>query len=104
MFKLFVPPVFQDEESTRKARVFHFLVLGSAILVTSVQLLYLLIGFENYLRWLFIVGAFDSMGICGLYLNRKRYYKTASYIYIGFVMTLIFGLAWTAGGMRSPAI
>ncbi len=104
MFKIFIPPAFQDTESTRLARIFFNLLVGSAAIITILELLDWYLLPQNYLRWLFILGVYDITCLGVLVLNRKGHIRLAAYIFIGFVLALCFGLAWSSGGMQSRAV
>jgi hypothetical protein len=59
MFKIFTPPTLQDTESTRLARILFNLLLGSAAIITVLEIFDLYILPENYLRWVFIIVVYD---------------------------------------------
>jgi len=104
MFKIFNYPIFDDSESTRKAFVFYRLVLGSMIMVTILEIAEIIILPQNSLRWISIILLYDSVSFAFLYLNRIRKNELSFFLFIGFIYAMIYGMAWTAGGVKSAAV
>ena len=104
MFNLFIPPIFQDSETTRKARIFFSLLLSSAVIITILEILDWYISPQYYMRWLYIIFSYNIACLILLVLNKKGYTQFAAYFFIGFIFILTLRLAWFAGGMQSSAI
>ena len=104
MIKILTLPEFGDKETTLRAQIFFKLVIGSAIIVTFINVFELIALPQNYLRWIFIICSFDVVSLCLLFLNRKGNTRAASYLLASFLVVLIFGLAWSGGGIMAPAI
>jgi PAS domain S-box-containing protein len=95
---------FQDSEINHKAEIFFKLVWGSMVIVTIFEIIEWLFLPQNYLRWIFIICSYNFICLCLIYLNRKGNFLIASFLFVIFLLVLIFGLAWSAGGIRSTAI
>ncbi len=104
MIKLLTLPTFRETEKTLKATTFYNLIVGSSIIITILDLSECFALPHNFLRWIFIFCIYNLMSIVLLYINRKGYTRQASYIFFCFLALLIFGLAWTAGGIKAQAI
>jgi PAS domain S-box-containing protein len=59
---------------------------------------------QNLVRWSVVLILLDMVSLGLIILNRKGYLRVACFIFVGFFTLLIFVLAWTAGGIRAPAI
>jgi PAS domain S-box-containing protein len=92
------------EAYDHKQFVFKRLLWGAMIIVSVVCAFEFVILPHNYWRWLFIMLAFDGASLLMLLLSQKGYTKAASYGFIYFSLAMVLGLAWTAGGIKSPAI
>ncbi len=95
---------FHESEIASKARVFFNLVFGTASILTITQTIVCFIIPQNLIRWVTIIIIFNIACAGLLYLNKKKNTSVASFIFIGFLLFFIFGLAWTAGGIKSQAI
>ena len=104
MIKFLTPPEFEDKEITLKAQIFFKLVIGSAIIVIFIEVFELIVLPQNYLRWIFIICSFNIVSLGLLFLNRKRMTRVASYLFASLLIVLIFGLAWSVGGIKAAAI
>ena len=104
MIKFLTPPEFDDKETTLKTQIFFKLVLFSAIIVTLVNVFELIVLPQNFLRWIFIICSFDFVSLGLLFLNKKGNPRTATYLFAGLLIVLIFGLAWSGGGIRAFSI
>jgi PAS domain S-box-containing protein len=104
MFKINTLPSAHDTNSTHQARIFYKLVLGSIIIISVLLIFECFFLPQNIKRWIFILTAFNLISIGLIYLNNKGFTRTASYIYVSFLFILIFGLSWSAGGIKSPSI
>jgi PAS domain S-box-containing protein len=104
MIKFLTLPEFEDKEITLKAQTFLKLVIGSAIIVTFIEVIELIVLPQNYLRWIFIICSFNIVSLGLLFLNRKRMTRVASYLFANLLIVLIFGLAWSGGGIKAAAI
>lgn len=101
---MFTPPILEDSESTRKARLFFQLVAGSALIVTAAIIITIFVLPQNLLRWLLIIGVVDVSSIGLLLVNRKGHTRIASFLFVGMWISSVFMLAWSTGGSRAPAI
>ena len=104
MRNFFSLPELGDKESTAKAQIFFKLVSGTALIVTLILAVELFVLPENFMRWVYIAVAVDLVAIVLVALNRKGFIVFASHLFAGFILTMIFVLAWSAGGIRAPAI
>jgi PAS domain S-box-containing protein len=104
VIKIFSPPTFQDNEKTRNAKFFYSLLIGSALIITLLEIIELIVLPQNYLRWIFIIVIYNFGCLILLFLNRKGYYRLASFVFVVFLFIIIFVLAWSAGSLKSPAI
>ena len=59
---------------------------------------------QNILRWILIICLYDLVSFGVLLLIRKGLAKSASSVFIGFLILMIFGAAWSAGGIKAPVI
>jgi PAS domain S-box-containing protein len=104
MFNIFKPPIFQDSEKTRKARVFFKLVWGFVIIITLSSIINIIVLPQNYIRWLVFFSIFSFFPLFFLILNSKSLIKLASGLYVLLILAVVVGMSWTAGGMRAPII
>jgi PAS domain S-box-containing protein len=104
MLKLFTLPTFQDDELTIKSQNLNKIIVGTAfITMLSGFILWFLLP-ANYIRWvtLQLIMLLVSSGL--LTLNWKGYTRAASILYVCFGITMVLGMAWSAGGIRANAI
>jgi PAS domain S-box-containing protein len=104
MSRFLSPPIFSDSEKTYLADNIYKLITGSAALVTIISIFDLFILPQNLIRWLITLCIFDFTSLGLLFLNSKGYTRITSTIFIILSILIIFVLAWTAGGIQSPAI
>ena len=105
MFKpLLSSPVLDSTERTWKAGILFQFLWGTIVIVTLMEAVDCLLLPQNSIRWLAITLVMDATGLSCLALNRQGRTQLASYLLLGLVFTLTMALAWTAGGMESPAI
>jgi PAS domain S-box-containing protein len=104
MINFFTPPDSRDKETAAKAQIFFRVVIGSAIIATCTLLFELIALPQNNQRWIFIACIFDLVSLCLLFLNGKGKTRLASYLFASILIVLIFGLAWSGGGIKAPVI
>jgi len=104
MINFFAPSDSRDKETAARAQIFFRVVIGSAIITTGTLLFEMIVLPENHQRWIFIACIFDLVSLGLLFLNGKGKTRLASYVFAGILIVLIFGLAWTGGGIKAPAI
>jgi PAS domain S-box-containing protein len=102
MFKVFKDPVFQEVEQNSKARIFQNVALGIMIIINLEIIIFWVVLPQNYLRWIYSIGFLDIPILGLLYLNKKNYTAIASNLLIVISLVMLFGLCWTAGGVRAP--
>ncbi len=80
-------------------------VLGILMVVVAIMIPCEIFAFpENTRRNLLAFGVVELGGLGLLGLNRRGRPRDASILLVAGLVTLITGLAWTAGGMRAPVI
>jgi PAS domain S-box-containing protein len=104
MFSFLTLPILPDSESTRKAEIAFKIVSGSMIIVSSLLFMQCFTLSQYYLRWIITLVVFDLSGALFLFLNRKGHTRIASVMFVAFLIVIILGLAWSAGGIRSAAM
>jgi signal transduction histidine kinase/ActR/RegA family two-component response regulator len=101
---LFAPPVFESEELTQRAQMFHR-VTGWTMVIATALLATIALGNSSLIpRALVACGVIDGLGLILLVVNRRGYPVQASVALVGGLITLITIFAFTAGGVRSPGI
>jgi PAS domain S-box-containing protein len=80
------------------------LLIGAMVIVTVICSVEFFILPANWLRWLFIISIFNGLSAFLLYLDTRGHTRLSSFIFTAFSLTLVLGLAWTAGGIKSPSI
>ncbi len=101
MMKIVTPP---DKEGAERVQIFFRVIIGSAIIATSTFIIDMIVLPQNLQRWISILCIFDCVSIGLLFLNGKGKTQLASYLFSAFIVLLIFSLAWSAGGIKAPAI
>ena len=104
MFELFKSPIFPNNESTRKARIFFLLILSATSIISFYSITLCFVLPNNILRWLFLFIVFNSVSLILLALNRKGYFNISGILFIILFYVILFGFAWTAGGIKAPAV
>lgn len=104
MIRLFSPPIFDDIEKTSKAKTLYLLILCSLGIIFISLLLFSILIPDNFYRWLFSFIAICVFSIITLIINKKGFIKTASILFISFILLVLISMAWSAGGMRANAI
>lgn len=104
MIRLFSPPIFDDIEKTSKAKTLYLLILSSLGIIFISLLLFSILIPDNFYRWLFSFIAICIFSIITLIINKKGFIKTASILFISFILLVLISMAWSAGGMRANAI
>lgn len=93
-FKVFLPPIFEDEEKTRAARYLN------AILIASFGLLLILIFSGQYIFAVtFIFSLLEAFFIGLFFLVRKGQVKNTGTLYISIIWLSMTYLAWTGEGV-----
>lgn len=95
---------FGDKERSREQKVFFSLVSGMVVIISVAMIVSCFVLPHNRLRWIAILIIFDLVCFGLLFLNKKGFTSLVSYIFIGFVLTFILSLGWTAGGIRAASI
>ena len=102
--RLFVPPSFESEELTQRARMFHR-IMGWTMVIATALLTAIALGNPALVpRAILAAGVIDVMGLVLLAVNRRGNPGPASVALIVGLVTLITALAFTAGGIRSPGM
>ena len=104
MINFLAPPESPEKETTARTQIFYRVVIGSAIIVTFTSLFEMAVMPQNNQRWIFIALIFDFVSVGLLFLNSRRRTALASYLFANLLLVLIFGLAWTGGGIKAPAM
>ncbi len=104
MLKLFALQKSWYGEDDQKVQIFFNLVLGSAVIMTLLEIIDCIVLPQNILRWILIICLYDLVSFGVLLLIRKGLAKSASSVFIGFLILMIFGAAWSAGGIKAPVI
>jgi PAS domain-containing protein len=98
------PPVFDSEEQSQHARMFHT-VACTTMLVAILFILPIMILLPGFtVRGLTTIVFVNTMGVILLVLNRWGRTRSASLLFVGGLILLIAALASTAGGIRAPAV
>ncbi len=98
-----ISPVFADEEKTYTARLLY-MILWTYMLAAPFMLLIGIALPGTLLRWvLFNAAVYTTIPVL-LYLNRRGYIRFTSWLAILEPWALFTLLAFTAGGIHSPAI
>lgn len=87
-----------------QSAIFRKLLIGAMVIVTVICSIEFFVLPDNWLRWLSIVLIFNGLSAFLLYLDARGYVRVASLIFTAFSLVLVLGLAWTAGGIKSPSI
>ena len=90
--------------SARKERIFLYLVVVAAVLVSITEIVNCFIVPLNYIRWMTILVVFDLASAALIVLNRMGYARFAASVFIIITLIIIFTLSWSAGGVQAPAL
>jgi two-component system cell cycle sensor histidine kinase/response regulator CckA len=103
--RMLTPPVFEDKEKTRIARILG-IILWSVVAVVSVLIVtWLITGKSHELGpYAFVANTFIiAVAIGLLFLIRKGYLKSAGFIFVAFIWSNITFQAFTSDGVRGSA-
>ncbi|MEX2180325.1 MAG: ATP-binding protein [Gemmatimonadaceae bacterium] len=102
--RLNIPPRFESEERTQRARMVHVVALSAMTIVTALTLAMLVAQPEHRVRMLGLVAFVQALGLLVLEANRRgRVVLAATGIVAGIVAT-IAAMALPAGGVLSPGV
>lgn len=103
--RMLTPPVFEDKEKTRIARILG-IILWSVVAVVSILIVtWLITGKSHELGpYAFVANTFIiAVAIGLLFLIRKGYLKSAGFIFVAFIWSNITFQAFTSDGVRGSA-
>jgi PAS domain S-box-containing protein len=104
MYRFFKPPIYEDEEKTRNARLLHLILFMLPPILLLVGLLATLVLPKNGPHWLLFLILSISAILSAIFFNQNRKTRTAGTILILVLWILITVMATTAGGMQAPVI
>lgn len=102
--RFMAPPVFESEQLTQRARMFHRVTGWMMVIATLLLLAVGLINTELLPRSVLSLTLIDVMGLTLLATNRRGYTRQSSIALIVGCVILVTALAFTAGGIRSPGV
>jgi len=101
--KLFVPPVFEDEEKTRQA-YFLNIIAWTLFFIPPIYFIYILIKVPTEtVRALAQAGFSEIVNVFILYLIRHRHIRTATLVQIGALWSFFTASALTGAGVRGES-
>lgn len=103
-YRFLRPPIFEDPEMNASARMFHWVALLTAYVVTALLLILGISQPELFGRALKSIVIVDVMVIGTVIINRLGHPRVASWVYLAVAITLITYSAVSAGGIRSPGV
>lgn len=101
---LFNSPVLSDDESTRLARVLHFILWSFLIVADTQFIIYFLVLPQNWPRWLAIILTFNLTLPPLLLLNHRGQTRQAGILLMFVLWLLATVAAWTGGGIHAMAV
>lgn len=101
MLKIFIPPIMQDSENTRKAQVLFNLAWGTMIIITSVVTSLWFTTPQYSFRYFSAICIINLGGVVCIALNMKGYTRKASILFLCLLYAAIYGFAWTGGGISA---
>lgn len=104
MVQLVTPPILEDAEATRKARLLFWLLWGLVGLLALMAAADCLFLPENSSRWVRMLLLVNGPCLVFLALNQRGYTRLASHLLLWVLFAVLIGMAWTAGGIRSGAV
>ncbi len=102
--RLNAPPSFESEELTQRARMFHNVMRSTMFIATLLLLALALMNSPLFQRAMVAISTIDVLGLILLETNRRGHPLFSSAALIGTVIALVTGMAWSAGGIRSPGM
>ncbi len=99
----FSPPVFPDEDLTRRVRVLHIFLLASALAVTVVEVANIFLLPQNAFRWVALIVCFNACSFVLLKLNQRGRTRLVSFLLVAECWLIITLLLVNGGGVHSPA-
>ena len=103
--RLLRPPVFEDEEKTRVAKILG-VILWSVVAVVSILIITWLITGKSHELGPYAIAAntfIIAVAIGLLFLIRKGYVKSAGFAFVAFIWSNITFQAFTSDGVRGSA-
>lgn len=91
-------------EHTSKRRLLFQISWGTIGLATISMILACFVLPDNLWRWIMIICVINFLNLIIQLLNYKGYYCIGSAFFLFFFITIVFNLAWTAGGMKAVAM
>jgi PAS domain S-box-containing protein len=104
MLKLLTRPFFEDSEKTRRSHILYNLIIGTLVIVVIENVLICIALPDNIKRWMITAFVLSFVGLFLLFLNRNGYTRSASILFVVLCIFLLLTLAWTAGGIKAPAM
>ena len=102
--RLLTPPAFDDVEKTERARMLFSIGVGSAILVTFVNALSILVSPALAVRLALLAVVYDLAAMGLIAAARRGWVDQASMAWVSSVWVIATLTAWTGGGLNAPAI
>ncbi|MFZ1082550.1 MAG: hypothetical protein WAO19_11570, partial [Candidatus Kryptoniota bacterium] len=98
--KLFRPPIFEDEEQSRKAAILHWFSISTLVCLFLALAFHFAIDFQNEYPLFIICGAI----LISLVLNRQGRVGWAGGIMLWTILTALFYLAVKNNGLHDTAL
>ncbi|HZZ20035.1 MAG TPA: hypothetical protein VFE25_11725, partial [Opitutaceae bacterium] len=99
-----IPPTFADEEQTFAARKLWGALLGSVVVLSTLLLVEATILPESAPRAFAFMGVNAVLVFLLLWITRRGWIQTASALALVVFGGIFMTAAWTAGGIRAPAV
>jgi GAF domain-containing protein len=101
--KIFAPPIFEDEDRTRTAAQLNVILWAVIILLTGLSIFRFTSGALLTDKVNIVLGSMLAMAIFSLFLTRRGFVKTASFLFITASWVLLIYLARNASGIKDTA-
>lgn len=102
--RFFTPPVFDDLRKTERVRMLYGIAIGTAILVTGVDVISSVFAPSLAVRLMVIAVAYDLASLALIFAGRRGWVNQASLAWLLVVWLIATATAWTGGGLNAPAI
>jgi PAS domain S-box-containing protein len=99
-----VPPVFETEEQTQRARMLHHVVSASVLITVGFVSLVMIYQPATASRGAAAAVFITVLGLVLLHINRRGKTRLASILFAAGLIALMTVLAVSAGGVRSPGV
>lgn len=97
-------PTFDDEERTRRARTFHGITLSTMFVIAVFLLLLVLAQPGSFARRSNSIAMVLGWCFALLWVNFKGFTRSASWLLVLGMLTLVTARAYTAGGVTAPTL